>query len=322
MVLDSQGKLIKISWCNMNYLKICSIIIVTLIGCKAQTVDNNLFEKLLSSKHCLLITELENSSQFVGKLVLWDYESNERVIIDSNFPKVLTAKISNNREFLCIGPEPMADGKIFTFINLLDKKVQKVDLTSQLPNDRSFQYVATFDFVNDSTIVFGYSENIYSYSMKEDKLKILLELKDKRIDGISFNSNKHVYAFSYQEGFKSLGTTKYGIFDERNNTLQLFEQSTGILSNWSADNNKLFFYHDEILMFFNLAQKSFKKASKQDIILDKGVFISNDMLIVRGAKFDEGNENQLYLFDVNKDQIIKKIYDNNSYITNLSVLKN
>ena len=165
--------------------------------------------------------------------------------------------------------------------------------------------------MNDSCLIFGFSDGIFKYSIYNDSLNLLTQMIGKSIDAISLNRKDNLIAFSYQDGFEEYKPKKIGFYNSLTDSIFYHDKRASFLGNWSPDRSTLVFCSTDNIILYDSHSSKFniieKMMGTEDIVFWECFFINSKELLAHGSKNWGIEESNFYIYNIETNSITSQL---------------
>ncbi len=303
----------------ISLLSLCFII----INCNTQNIEIKEIQNYLSNGTNILFAQYEGS-QIFGDLILYNINNRSEIVLYKNLGQYSEAKLLNNGNDLVMFADDVLHKGNFYLIHLQEATYQKLSIKNRLEFRSDFDFISKFTIYNDSTIIFGFRNEIYKYSVYLDSLSVIKKFENKLIDELVFDvKNKRIF-FTYQIGLDSIKQKYLGIYSINSDSILLTTERVNSLGNCSPDGRKLAFssfYGKSCIYELENNVADYFEFKDSDWRLEAPFFIDDNTLLLTSFKATEQFSN-LYLYDLDENIVKEKLTDSNFDISVIYLYNN
>ena len=295
------------------------LILFVNINCKSQQDEISLIPKLLQNGPNIIYNQFEeqtsNNFSLIGELLFYNVSTGKKIrLLNSTFSNTEIRLINNGKNLVLFRNNPFDKGKI-SIIYLSAQEYKTISFRKRLNFQNNIDDISQFDIYNDSTIIFGFRDAIYTYGLNTDSLTLLKKFDNKRIGDILYDSKNKKLFFSYQIGLDTRMPKYFGFDLMEPDSITLTNICFDCFGNISPNGKDITMstYYDTSVVYDVENNKAtyYKFMDKNNNVDLVGPYFINDTtLLLSSFKLETPENTDLYSFDLKTVKVLKKITDN------------
>lgn len=306
-----------------KYTSILISILLALItiNCKSQNIEQNKLQDIIGKYPYILFSKFGGSNT-VGAYVLFNLANKKEIKLFDDIREYSDPQLLNHGKNLIMFGDYILHKGSFSLIYLQDNSVKKLSIRNRLDFHSDYDFIRNFDQYDDSTIIFGFRDKIYEYSVFSDSLNPVKRFSNKLIEELKYDSKYHRIFFTYQDGLNSTEQNCLGIYSFLTDSVLYSSIRINSLGN-SSPNGKYFsfssFYSKSGLYDLENGKINYYEFQTNNLNLEQPYFIDDNTLLLSSFNISKPTGGNLYLYDLDKKKIKEQLTDNNYNISNIII---